>query len=353
MPKRDVVVIGASAGGVEALRELVSRLPADFPAAVLVVLHVPATGHSALPSILSRVSALTVKQAADHDQIRPGLILVAAPDRHLIACDGRVMLSPGPQENGHRPAVDVLFRSVSRVYGPRVTAIVLSGTLDDGAAGMVSVRLRGGRGIVQDPDDALHPGMPKAAIATALPDFVAPVADIPQILVRLAQEDVDELPGDVPTLLRKEDAMARFDLEELVAPDHPGQPSGLSCPDCNGSLFEIREGHLVRYRCRVGHGWSTASLVAEQSSALESALWMALRSLDEKAELSLRLSQRAEHGGHQFSATSFKSQSDAARSAATVVRDLIVEISRSALSRANLPDDSADLTAAMQGDIGT
>ncbi len=242
MAKRDIVVVGASAGGVEALRVLVRGLPEDFPAAVLIVLHIPALGHSALPRILSRDGKLPVKQAEDHDEIRLGQVLVAAPDRHLIPSDGRVLLSPGPRENGHRPAVDVLFRSASRAFGPRVTAVVLSGTLDDGAAGMVSVRLRGGKGVVQDPDDALHPGMPRAAIAVGEPEFVVPVAEIPELLTRLVQEDVPDGPDEVPTLLRKEDAMARFDEPEMSDPHPPGRAAGLSCPDCNGSLFEIREG---------------------------------------------------------------------------------------------------------------
>jgi two-component system chemotaxis response regulator CheB len=229
-----------------------------------------------------------------------------------------------------------------------VIAVVLSGTLDDGAAGMVTVRLRGGKGVVQDPDDALHPGMPRSAIVAAEPDVVAPVHEIPGILARLVHEDVPDRAHDsVSPLLVKEDAMARFDIDEINDSDRPGKPSGLSCPDCNGVLFEIREGHLVRYRCRVGHGWSTASLVAEQSSALESALWMALRSLEEKAELSRRLADGAARVGHHISAESFRSQSEAAQSASSLVRDLLLEISTSELSRGSLPDEGADLGGAL------
>jgi two-component system chemotaxis response regulator CheB len=348
MPKRDIVVIGASAGGVEALRELVAGLPSDFPASVLIVLHVPATGRSALPKILERAGRLPVKQAEDDDPIEPGRVLVAPPDRHLVVYGNRILLSPGPRENGHRPAVDVLFRSASRLFGPRVTAVVLSGTLDDGAAGMATVRRRGGRGIAQDPDDALHAGMPRAAIVTAGPEYVLPVADIPRALTRIVTEAVEDSPGQEPALLAKEDAMARFDVNEFNDPDRPGDPSGLSCPDCHGVLFEIHEGRLSRYRCRIGHGWSMASLVAEQSSSLETALWISLRTLHEKSALSSRLAARARDVGHELSAHSFQMQAESARGAAQVVHDLIVEISSSQLAPSHLPDEGADPSAALE-----
>lgn len=326
MAKRDVVVVGASAGGVEALRTLVSGLPADFPGTLLIVLHVPRTGASALPQILDRAGPLPVRQAVNDDPIRPGEVLVAPPDRHLVVYDDRVTLSKGPTENGHRPAVDVLFRSAAKVLGPRVIGVVLSGALDDGTAGMVAVRLRGGVGVVQDPDEALHAGMPRSALQAADPEHVVPVAKMAALLGELVTEDA---PGaDLASeLMEVETGMAELNADAINKPDRPGVPAGFACPDCNGSLYQIEEGGLVRYRCRVGHAWSQRGLLAQQSSALEGALWMALRSLEEKSELTRDMARRAVANGHRLSGDTFERQSAEALRAAGLLRDLIAEIS--------------------------
>ena len=250
MPKRDVVVVGASAGGVECLEQLVAGLPPDFPAAMLVVLHVPPSGASALPQILSRAGPLPAKQAEDGDLLQPGRILVAAPNRHLIVYDGRVTLSNGPRENGHRPAVDVLFRTAARVLGPRVIGVILSGALDDGTTGMVAIRLRGGTCVVQNPDEALHGSMPRSAMMSVDVQHVLPVAKIAGLLAELAQEDVALSGEDPPDPMNTEAAMADMDLERIIHAGPPGRPSGLTCPDCNGTLYELEEGGLRRYRCR-------------------------------------------------------------------------------------------------------
>jgi len=325
VPKRDVVVVGASAGGVEALRTLVSGLPPDFPAAVLVVLHTPATSRSALAAILSRSGPLPAAPAEEDDALVPGRILVAPPDRHLIVYDERVTLSRGPRENGHRPAVDVLFRSAARELGPRVIGVILSGTLDDGAAGMVAVRRRGGVGVVQSPEDAMYSSMPRAAIAGDDPTHVVPVADMPAVLAKLVSEEGETPPDDDggSRLMNREVAMATRDGEVLNDPDRPGVSSGFACPDCNGVLFEIHEGAMRRFRCRVGHAWSPHSLAAQQAFAVEGALWMALRALEEKAALADRMRVNAQDRRHTISAHSFAMQAAEARASALVLRDLI------------------------------
>ncbi|WP_043499831.1 chemotaxis protein CheB [Georgenia sp. SUBG003] len=325
MARRDVVVVGASAGGVEALRQLVAGLPPDFPASVLVVLHVPATGTSALPRILDRAGPLPARHATEGDRLRHGEILVAAPDQHLILYDDAVTLSRGPRENGHRPAVDVLFRSAAAALGPRVIAVVLSGALDDGAAGMVAVKLRGGVGICQDPTEALHESMPSSAMQAAPVDHVLPATLMPALLTQLVQEEVPYAPVEAPELMRVEARMADFDLDALDD-DRPGERSDYTCPDCHGPLYEIVEGGLVRFRCRVGHAWSVASLVAQQSATLQGALWMALRSLEEKATLTRRLGRQAEDQGRPLSSRAFDAEADEVGRAVGTLRDLIDEI---------------------------
>lgn len=336
--RRDLVVVGASAGGVEALQALLRGLPTDLPAAVLVVLHIPASARSALPEILARVSSLPVRPARDGQPLEPGTVAVAVPDRHLMVVDGRLMLSRGPRENGHRPAVDVLFRSAARAAGPRVVGVVLSGALDDGTAGIVGIRARGGVGVVQRPDEAMYRSMPQHALEVGGAEHAVPVAEMGALLERLLAEEVDTAAAPPPSdLMDTETAMAELNGTAYDQDDRPGEPSGFGCPSCHGALFTITEGGLERYRCRVGHAWSPQALAEEQSQALEGALWMALRSLEEKAALSSQMSNRAADRGHPHSAATFRRRHDEAMDAAAVLRKLL---QRGELSAEGLPDES-------------
>ncbi|MBX9243878.1 chemotaxis protein CheB [Actinotalea ferrariae] len=327
MARRDVVVVGASAGGVEALRALVANLPADLPATVLVVLHTPAAARSALAAILDRSGPLPASAAVEDDPLTPGRVLVAPPDRHLIVADGYVTLSRGPRENGHRPAVDVLFRSAARALGPRVVAVVLSGTLDDGTAGMVAVHARGGITLVQDPDEATFEGMPVSAIEGDSPAAVLPVRDIAARLVELVGETVpDEPASQASDLMHQEVGMAELEAIVTSSADPPGKASGYACPDCTGVLWELTEGGLTRYRCRVGHAWSPQSLAAQQAVAVEGALWMALRALEEKASLATRMAEGAVDRGHRISSLTFEEHAAEAAAAARILRDLIERV---------------------------
>src|SRR6478609_6139795 len=324
-----LVVVGASAGGVEALRDLVSRLPVGLPACVLVVLHVPADSPTALPAILARVSAVPVRAADDGAPLRAGEVVVARPDHHLVVADGRVMLTRGPKENGHRPAVDVLFRSAAREGGRDVLAVVLSGALDDGAAGAVAVAARGGRIAVQDFDEALYDSMPRSAARTVPGALRLPAAQ----LAALAGDWAGAVPRADGTAavtevthLEKETAMAAMDPGAMHDHERPGRPSGFGCPDCAGALFEIEEGSLVRFRCRVGHAWSADSPLARQTVDLEGALWVALRSLEERAALNSDLGARAGRLGHDRTAARFGENAAEATGAAELVRQLINEI---------------------------
>jgi two-component system, chemotaxis family, protein-glutamate methylesterase/glutaminase len=333
VPRRDVIVMGASAGGVEALMTLVPKLPADLPAAVLLVVHTPPTGTNALSRILDRAGPLPARSAGHAEPLRRGEILVAPADHHLLVIDNRVALSRGPRENGHRPAIDTLFRSASAALGPRVVSVVLSGVLDDGAAGSIAVRARGGVVLAQDPGDAIYTSMPLAAIAVAGAEPVE-LAALPARLEELLAEEIDLDDAPPPSdLLRKETAVAEMEPDAIESLDRPGTPSGFSCPDCHGVLFEIEEGGLRRFRCRVGHAWSPDSLIAEHDLALEGALWMALRTLEEKAALSAQLSGRAEANGQALTAERFAVQSHEVRDAAELIRRLL----ESALGRDDDP----------------
>jgi two-component system chemotaxis response regulator CheB len=323
MAQRDLVVVGASAGGVEALRDFVRELPDGLTACVLVVLHLPESAFSALPSILSRAGKLPASSAEDGATLVRGQILVAPPDRHLGVRDGYVALGRGPKENGHRPAIDVLFRSAARWYGPRTVGVVLSGTLDDGAAGLLTITERGGAAIVQDPATALYPGMPTAALRAVPEAICATGTDLARTVGKLCGESVQDETEPAGRTLEMETDIPEMDEDALRDVDRPGVPGAMSCPDCSGAMFVLDEGNVLRYRCRVGHAWSPESLLAEQVEAAEGALWAAIRVLEEKAALHRQLADRAEERrrglGHDYH---LQRSQDAQQSAATL-RELL------------------------------
>jgi two-component system, chemotaxis family, protein-glutamate methylesterase/glutaminase len=322
-----LVVVGASAGGVEALRAMVAGLPPGFSAPVLVVLHIPREAPSALPVILSRSGPLPAAHAVDGEPLVPGRIYVAPPDRHLLVLDGHVGLSPGPTENGHRPAVDPLFRSAARVAGPRTVAVVLSGARDDGTAGAATVARYGGRLVVQDPSDALHASMPRSVIEHLGPDQVVVASDLGRTVADLVRSAVaNGRPPVEPTpseeqLANLETAMAN--MADLTTDELRSRPSGLACPSCHGGLFELPGEPTPRYRCRIGHAWSPQSLLAEQGETFESALWMALRSLEEKAALSRRMAQSAGARGSTGAAERYRNAEVEAERAGHLIREMI------------------------------
>ncbi len=285
--KLNVVAIGASAGGVEALRDLVSSLPSDLACAILVVLHVPAEAPSVLARILDRDSPLPTAEAVDGEPLQPGTIHVAMPNRHLLVDGNRIALSQGPTENGHRPAVNALFRSVALAFGPRAVGILLSGVLDDGTLGLAAIRSRGGTTIAQVPGEALFPAMPLSAIGAGVVDHEVSAAKVGGLLTQLANREFEErgLERDFRMELENRFAMARRFSTEIDT-EGLGPPSGYTCPDCNGSLMGVSK---ANYRCRVGHAWTGDALLRARDDEVENALWIAIRSLQEKSTLSRRL----------------------------------------------------------------
>jgi two-component system, chemotaxis family, protein-glutamate methylesterase/glutaminase len=315
--QRDIVVIGASAGGVEALRSLVAGLPPELPAAVFVVLHVLPSGTSLLSQILARQTRLVVAPAGDGEPIERGRIYVAPPDHHMLVERGRVRLTRGPRENGHRPAVDPLFRSAARAYGQRVIGIVLSGALDDGAAGLKMISDNGGTGVVQDPAGALYPSMPRSALAGDATARAVPIEELPGTLCSMIDEPLERLAPAAPPRKPKVGPGTHDDRADDSDP-RSGTITGLTCPECGGALWEHDETGVLRFKCHVGHAYSADSLEVSQAQALESALWAAMRSLQERADMFRRLARRSGDGQRlDAKATDADSHADILRSLVT------------------------------------
>jgi two-component system chemotaxis response regulator CheB len=321
--KHDVIVIGASAGGVEAISRVVADLPRDLKASVLIVLHI-SRGKSLLPEILTRAGRLPASHPADGEPLEYGRIYVAPPDRHLVVEPGLVRVVHTASENGLRPAVDPLFRSAARTYGPRVVAVVLTGTLDDGTAGIAAVKEAGGVTIAQDPAEASSPGMPTSAIATGLIDHVLSIRDVPLLLAALTEEETRGSMGsaDTPHLRAIESDLGVMPLA-IRPEDRPGQPSVITCPECHGTLWESEENRVLRFRCRVGHVYSPESLAAAQTDEVDRALWVALRTLEERAAMAHRLAERGRQRQHHWVDKAFTARALDTERDARQIRDLL------------------------------
>lgn len=343
MAGHDIVVVGASAGGVETLTYLVKHLPSDLNAAILIVLHVPAHGTSVLPRILERAGNLPVSHAKDNEAIRPGRIYVAPPDYHLLVKPGYIHLTRGPRENSHRPAIDPLFRTAARAYGRRVVGVVLTGVLDDGTAGLEAVKMRGGVAVVQHPDDAMYSGMPRSAIANVDDiDYILPLSEIPNALVVLANTPVPAEPEKpVSQQMEIESELAQVNMTVLNQDERPGQPSPFACPDCGGALWDLSQGDLLRFRCRTGHAFSSETLLAKQADALEDALWIALRALEEKSSLSRRMAGRMRDRNQSLSAKRLEQEAEGSQQQAAVIRDVLLKAN--GRPKANMAQDSEDI----------
>jgi len=290
----------------------------------------PANGGRSLPAILARSTGLRVQAADDGEALAPGRVYVCVGDKHLLVGEGHVHVRNGPRENGHRPAVDPLFRSAARFYGARVVAVILSGTLSDGTAGLHAVKRRGGVAVVQDPKDAMYDGMPASAIEYVRADYVVPAKEIGPLIARLVKEPPGPETQDPTEVMRKEVALMQSG-EEVLQGDHPGRPSPWPCPDCSGVLWQIDDGPLLRFRCRVGHAWSAEALLEVQGDEVEAALWTALRALEDRAALSRTLADRAERDGRRITAGRFRAEvQDIGRSVEVLRRLLGAEVEHAA-----------------------
>ena len=286
MPRKDIVVIGASAGGIEVVKQVLSVLPAGFPAAVFIVIHMAPDSPGVLPRIFDESGELPAAQAVDRDRIRPGQVFVAPPDQHLLIEHGRMQLSRGPRENRFRPAIDPLFRSAAQTYGPRVIGVILSGGLDDGTNGLWTVKRLGGTAVVQDPAEALAPSMPLSALRHVNVDYTVKARDLAALLIQLTAAEVEaETPIAVPNEVGIEVSIASETNAKEAGVFTLGEPSNYACPECHGVLLQMKEGNPVRFRCHTGHAYTLESLLSEMDEVIEDSLWSAIRALEERAML--------------------------------------------------------------------
>ena len=320
-----IVVIGASSGGIDALRAFVAALPADFPTPIAIVMHTSPQSPGILDQILGRAGTLTAVMASNGERVRPGRIYVAPPDLHLIIEPGTLRLTKGPKENRFRPAIDPLFRSAAQVYGPAATGVVLTGNLDDGTAGLWAIKQLGGISIVQDPSDAQFPDMPRSALTHCAPDYVVPIAGLAPLLVALSERPVEERPMRPPE---------HVDFEVKIAAEHNaldaglqkiGAPSSFACPDCHGVLLELKDGDRARFRCHTGHAYSLESLVASLFEGIEQSLWTSTRSLEEGVILLRRVAGHLQTSHKPADATELLKRADELREQSDAIRRFISE----------------------------
>lgn len=339
MNNRDIVVIGASAGGVEALRNLCSRLPADLPASVLVVQHISPSAPSVMARLLGRASTLPVSAAVEGQPLQRGHIYVSVPDRHLLLRRGRILVRRGPYENHTRPAVDALFRSAAAAYGSRVIGVVLTGALDDGTDGLIAIKRGGGTCVVQAPDDAAWPSMPQHAIDRDHVDHSLPLDELPALIDRLAKMPAGPS-HPLPEAMQIEDRIASEEAPMLTPElSPPGQPSPLSCPQCGGVLNEIADKDTLRFRCQIGHAFTSDGLGRAQADEVEHGMQIAIRTHRERLQLYLRMRASAEQHGHSHAAQRWAT---AAREAQRLMQAMEKALELMALSSADIQRSDAE-----------
>lgn len=317
----DIVVVGASAGGVDAISRLVEELPYEYKGALLVVIHMMPSATSALPAILTRARRRSSPQVSDGDPIEYGRIYVSPPDLHLLVDCGHVRLGRGPREHGHRPAIDPFFRSAAEAYGPRVVGVLMSGMLDDGVAGLAVIKRAGGTALVQDPSEAAFPSMPEAAISAVRTDAVLPVKGLAEEVARLA---------DTPLTASERTYVPRTaaELQEMVhgtSDRSTGSTGSLTCPECGGLLTErVEESRLIRFSCPVGHVYSVESLLAMQSESLESALWASIRRLEEQSRLLQQAAKQLRRRGSLREAGTYEQQAHDCSARVRLLRKVVL-----------------------------
>jgi two-component system, chemotaxis family, protein-glutamate methylesterase/glutaminase len=329
-----IITIGASAGGIEPLSNICQKLPADLPAAVFIVTHIPMNAHTFLPAILTRTCKLSIITPTSGEKILPGKIYIAPANQHMIIEDGIICLQFGPKINHCRPAIDPLFRSAAITYKNKTIGVILSGLLDDGTAGMLAIKKYGGTTIVQDPKEAQFPDMPQNVLKYVSVDHCLGSNAIPDLLIQLINKP------PLPTTAYQSDSLNNEVQMDVLLNEHStvndgsdesmskvGSASTFTCPTCHGTLWEIQDSSLLRFRCRVGHAFSLESFSIALEDQVEDALWAALRSLEEKANLSERIAVRAKTKGIG-NAIHFSGEAKQAKVNATILKKILTNSQR-------------------------
>jgi len=327
MANKDIVVIGASSGGIEALQVVMGGLPAGFSGSIFIVIHTGATSPNVMDKILARAGRLPATTARDWEKIQPGNVYVAPADHHMVLDKaGFVRVTRGPKENRFRPAIDPLFRSAAYAFGSRVVGVVLTGFLDDGTAGLWAVKERGGTAIVQNPEEAVAPTMPLNALKQVEVDQICRLSEIAPLLVRLAQTPASE--KGVKPMTREMEAEVRIAREENAVKSgilYWGEPSLYACPECHGVLMQLKEGKNIRFRCHTGHAYSAETLMSEFSEQTEAMLWNAVRSIDEMVILMRRMADHLESHSHHDAAVTLRKKADEATERSERVRNVVLQ----------------------------
>src|SRR3954451_2580210 len=325
MPTNQIVVIGASAGGLEAIRTLARDLPIDFPTPICVVIHSAPHSPGLIGEILDRVGPLRATNARNRERLTPAHIYVAPPDFHLVVEPGILRVTKGPRENRFRPAIDPLFRSAAQVYGPGAIGVVLTGSLDDGTAGLWTIKQLGGCAIVQDPNDALFPGMPENALSHVNVDYVVPLAELAPLLVSLTSAPVPaHAIAAVPEQVNVEVKIAMEHNPNDAGLKQLAEPSPFACPECHGVLLQLKEGARTRFRCHTGHAYSVASLLSAIGAGIEDSLWNAIRALEEGQLLMHGMADHLRERHNAREGDRLAERADEAKRQSEIIRTLVM-----------------------------
>lgn len=323
MANRDLIAIGGSSGSTAPLKALLGALDPNIQAAVLIVIHIPTRSAGLLATVAAASTRLPVFAAEDGMKVVPGNVYLGVPDHHLLVVDGHIRLGRGPRENMSRPSIDPLFRSVAVAYGPRVIGVVLSGLLNDGASGLEAIKRCGGVALVQDPDEAIANEMPLAALRATGTDLLVPSIRLGDVLSELAREPAG--PGlPVPSDLRLEVDIAAGERVDSEILRNIADPAPLTCPHCSGVLSSVRTGKTLRYRCQVGHTMTAEVLAKEQENAIDEAMRVALRIIEERAELVQQMADDAARAGRRSVAEMYRERASEYRQYSDTLRRAVL-----------------------------